>query len=1120
MRCSKCGAENPDRAKFCVECASPFTRRCPSCNADNPSTAKFCLECAKPLNSASGRSQSIAEPATSPIQVTGTADAQLDGERKTVTMLFADIKGSMELIEDLDPEEARAIVDPALKLMIEAVQRYGGYVAQSTGDGIFALFGAPVAHEDHPQRALYAAVRMQEELKRYSDRVRAEGRLPIQARVGVNTGEVVVRSITTGEGRTEYAPVGHSTGIAARMQALAPVGSIAATDQVRKLCEGYFVFKSLGPTRVKGVTEQVHVYEVTGLGPLRTPLQRAARRGLTKFVGRQPEMDAMAHAAELAKAGRGQIVAAVAEPGVGKSRLFHEFRARHQSEWSVIEAPSFSHSMASIYLPVIGLLNTYFGIDTTDDTRKRREKVNGKILTLDRALEDTLPFLYSLLELSEGDDSLAQMDSQARRRRTLDAIKRIVLREALNQPLIVIFEDLHWIDAETQALLKLLIDSIGSAQVLMLLNYRPEYRHDWGTQASYTQLRLQPLAGESAAEMLTALIGEAAEVQALRRLITESTGGNPLFIEEIILELFEDGTLTRNGVVNVTRPLSQLRIPSSVKAILASRIDRLQPDEKQLIQTLAIIGNEFEMRLVTAVTVQPESAIVPMMAELEVREFIFEQLTADEIQYRFKHALTHDVAASLMLTDKRKALHERTAQAIESMFADRIDAHVNELAYHYGQSANFESAIKYLTLAGQQAIRRYAPIEAVSKLRGALELLGKLPESAERDRQELELRFAIAGPLEDTKGFTVPEVEQTWRRAYELSRRIGDPLQILRAQAGNANVVTMSGNTRRASPLWRGIIPEAESLHDPVITAVARDRLGMVDFYLGNFDSALSALKDVVQQYEQRKALNLASPREAAVALHSVSYEAWTLWYMGLPEQALQKIDQTLALAQTLSSAEIISPMYMAMALNHAARVSMHRRDVDRARELAEASIAIAAERGLIWWLANSTMMRGLALALAGDTAEGIRLVEKGLAEIPDLGAKEEFSGWLAEAYGTAGRFQDGLNLLAKVIKDDVKSTANVTWLHRLKGELLLLRDPANAADAERCFRTAIQADAGFGAKGPQLRATTSLARLLRDTGRRDEARTMLAEIYNWFTEGFDTADLKDAKSLLEDLSK
>jgi class 3 adenylate cyclase len=352
MRCSKCGAENPYRARFCVECAAPFPRWCPSCNAENPPTAKFCLECAKPLSAVAQPSKSVT-PDSAGIRVkdSDSPSGEVEGERKTVTALFADIKGSMELIEDLDPEEARRLVDPVLKLMMDAAHRYGGYVAQSTGDGIFALFGAPTAHEDHPQRALYAALRMQDEIRRYSGKLRAAGNLPIEARVGVNTGDVVVRSIATGEGHTEYTPIGHSTGLAARMQVLAPTGSIATTDATRKFCEGYFTFKSLGSTVVKGVSEPVEVYEVTGLGPLRTRLQRSASRGYTKFVGRQREMEALKHTADQAKAGHGQIVAAIAEPGVGKSRLFFEFKSTSQSGWMVLEAFSVSHGKATAYLP-------------------------------------------------------------------------------------------------------------------------------------------------------------------------------------------------------------------------------------------------------------------------------------------------------------------------------------------------------------------------------------------------------------------------------------------------------------------------------------------------------------------------------------------------------------------------------------------------------------------------------------------------------------------------------------------------------------------------------------------------------------------------------------------------
>src|SRR5713226_7563936 len=553
MRCTKCGTESTTSRKFCAACGSLLSRRCPKCGAENAPSSAFCEDCGAALagNAASSATGSPQAASTAPhIHVTPEQQdpsKTIDGERKTVTALFADIKGSMELMEDLDPEEARAIIDPALKLMIDAAHRYDGYVVQSTGDGIFALFGAPVAHEDHPQRALYAALRLQEELERYSARLRAAGNLLIEGRVGVNTGEVVVRSITTRAGQTEYTPIGHTTNLASRMQAVAPTGSIAISEQTRRLVEGYFQLKPLGPTRVKGVSEPVNVYEVTGLGPLRTRLQRAVGRGLTKFVGREREMEALRHAAELARSGRGQIVAAMAEPGVGKSRLFFEFKATSQSGWMVLETFSVSYGKASAYLPVIDLLRNYFRIAGEDDERTRREKVAGKITILDRSLDDTLPYLFSLLGIVEGDDPLAQMDGQIKKRRTLEAIKRILLRESLNQPLMVIFEDLHWIDEATQELLNLLADSIGTAKILLLVNYRLEYSHHWNSKTYYMQLRLDPLGKESAEEMLSALLGDGVAVAPFKRVNIEKTEGNPFFMEETVQALFEEGALVCDG---------------------------------------------------------------------------------------------------------------------------------------------------------------------------------------------------------------------------------------------------------------------------------------------------------------------------------------------------------------------------------------------------------------------------------------------------------------------------------------------------------------------------------------------------------------------------------------------
>src|SRR5246127_921654 len=519
-------------------------------------------------------------------------------------------------MRDLDPEEARAIVDPVLRLMMEAVHRYGGYVAQSTGDGIFAIFGAPVAHEDHPQRALHAALALQEELHRYADRLRAEGKIPVEARVGVNTGDVVVRSIQVG-GHTEYTPVGHVTNLAARMQTAAPAGSIAASEATQRLCEGYFEFRALGPTAIKGLDAPVEVYEVLRAGPLRTHFQLSARRGLTRFVGREREMAAMAGALEQARAGHGQIVAAVGEAGAGKSRLMYEFKATIPDGCKVLEAYSVSHGKASAWLPVIELLKSYFEIADEDDDSRRSKKVEAKVRGLEPALAETLPYILSLLGIAGAGQSLAMMDAGIRRRRTLEAVKRTIIRESLKQPLVVIFEDLHWIDAEAQELLDLLVDSVASARILTLVNYRPEYHHAWGNRACYTQLRLDPLRGQSADEMLQAMLGGDASLQSLKRLIVEKTEGNPFFVEEIVRALFEQGVLVRNGAIRLTKPLTEIHVPPTIHGILASRIDVLPASEKSLLQTLAVIGKDFPLNLVRQVTASPGDRVKPILKGLQ-----------------------------------------------------------------------------------------------------------------------------------------------------------------------------------------------------------------------------------------------------------------------------------------------------------------------------------------------------------------------------------------------------------------------------------------------------------------------------------------------------------------------
>jgi class 3 adenylate cyclase/predicted ATPase len=1122
VNCSTCGAENPAEQKFCNECAAPFKKRCAKCGYENAPTAKFCGDCAAAL--ASSESRSTARTSSTPsVRITSeqtVADsAATDGERKTVTALFADIKGSMELIEDLDPEEARRLVDPALKLMMDAVHRYEGYVAQSTGDGIFALFGAPLAHEDHPQRALHAARRMQEHLKRYADKLRERGQPPLSVRVGVNSGEVVVRSIQTGDAHTEYTPIGHSISLASRLQTLAAPGSVVIGESVQKFVEGYFQLKALGASRIKGVSEPVEVFEVTGLGPLRTQLQRSAGRGLTKFVGREREMEVLRHAAELARQGHGQIVAAVAEPGVGKSRLLFEFKATSQSGWMVLETFSVSHGKASAYLPVIDLLRNYFDIKTIDDERKRREKVTGRVVALDRNLEDTLPYLFSLLGIVEGGDPLAQMDGQIKKRRTLEAIKRIALRESLNQPLMVIFEDLHWIDEQTQELLNLLADSIGTAKFLLLVNYRPEYSHQWNSKTYYTRLRLDPLGKESAAEMLSALLGDGKDLMPLKRLIIERTEGTPFFMEEIVQALFEDGVLQRNGAVRLAKSMNAVKVPATVQAVLASRIDRLPAEEKELLQTLAVLGREFPLGLVRRVTLKPDDELERRLSRLQAGEFIYEQLTAGDVEYIFKHALTQEVAYNALLVERRKQLHERAGRALESMFAEQLDDHLVELAHHYSRSDNNAKAVEYLGRAGQQALQRSAYADAINLLTAAINLLQRLPDSPERLQRELLLQLVLGPALIAVKGWASPEVERAYTRARELCEQLGDSPELFPALFGLWLMHLLRGELRKAYELAEPLMRLAQSAHDPALLLYARFAPGDTSFWMGEFLSAKEQLEIAITLYDPERHRLLAFRYGGADAMvMCLSHAAWILWLLGYPDKALEKGYEALKFARGMSHAHS-----QAFAEFFVGVLRQYRREARAAQENAESGIALSAEHGLTDWLAWATTLRGWAMAEQVRNEEGIAQLQKGLAASRATGAellRPYHLCLLAEAYIQTGRVDDGLSALTEALAaaDENKIRNYEAETHRLKGELLLRQDHPNVAEAQNCFQRAVEVARNQSAKSLELRATMSLARLLAKRARRDEARAMLSEIYGWFTEGFDTADLKNAKALLDEL--
>jgi class 3 adenylate cyclase/predicted ATPase len=1117
-------------------------RRCPKCGTENPAGFRFCGGCAAPLaEPAAERTISAKEPALSAQTIPEQTGLDVSGgERKTVTALFADIKGSTELMRDLDPEEARAIIDPALKLMIDAARRYDGYIVQSTGDGIFALFGAPLAHEDHPQRALHAAIAMQQQLRDYAQRLgtQADHRLkpvPLEVRIGINTGEVVLRMIHMG-GHTEYTPVGHVANLAARMQTVAPAGGIVISEDTRHLVEGYFELRDLGPTEVKGISEPIYVYEVVGAGPLRGHFELAARRGLTKFVGREREVAELKRALELARSGHGQIVAAVAEAGTGKSRLVYEFKATLPGDCKVLEAYSVSHGKASAYLPVLELLYRYFGIEDADVKAARRSKIETRLGALDPALNETLPLLYTLMGLHEGADPIAQMDPQIKRRRTLDAIKRIILRESLIQPTVVIFEDLHWIDGETQALLDLLADGIANAHVLLLVNYRPEYRHEWGNKSYYVQLRLDALGRESAGTMLSMLLGDRVELDPLKRMVIERTEGNPFFIEEMVQGLFDDGALIRDsshpggegsngreqriGEVKIVRPLAQLRLPPTVQGILASRIDRLSAEQKDLLQTLAVMGRESPLALIREVAPQQNTQLERMLGDLQAGEFIYEQPAPAGVEYTFKHALTQDVAYDSLLIERRKLLHDRIGDAIESLYASSLDDHLAELAHHYSHTDSVAKAVEYLGRAGQQAMQRSAYADAIGSLNAATDLLQRLPESTERIQRELLLQLAVAPALMVAKGWASPEAVRAFTRARELCERVGDTPEFFPALWGLWNVYLVRGEFRAAYEQAEQLLRRAQSAHDPTLLVYAHLALGETSSYMGELFPAREHFEMAISLYDRerhRPMIFRYYGQDAGV--WCLSLIAGCLWHLGYPDQALTRVNEAFTLAQGLSH-----PHSLAFAELYASAVHQFRREARATQETAEALIALSAEHRITAFLPFATGPRGWAMAAQGRHEEGIVQIKESLAGIRATGAELSrpiYLCLLAEACREAGRLDDGLSALTEALaaEGEHEERGSDAEIHRLKGELLLKQDDSNAAEAQSCFQRAIEIARQQSAKSLELRATTSLAPLLAKQGHREEARTMLAEVYGWFTEGFDTADLKDAKALLDELA-
>src|SRR5215831_3188164 len=888
MKCPRCQHENPPQARFCPECGTRLALVCAKCQSELSAGAKFCQQCGEPVASRASAESRFARPETYTPKYLAekilTSKAALEGERKQVTVLFADLKGSMELLADRDPEDARKLVDPVLTLMMDAVHHYEGTVNQVMGDGIMALFGAPLAHEDHAVRACYAALRMQEVVRNHSQELRRAQGVEVQIRVGINSGEVVVRSIGS-DLRMDYTAVGQTTHLAARMEQLAAPLTIRVTAGTLQLAEGFLEVTPLGSVPIKGLAEPIEVFELVGAGAARTRLEAAARHGLTRFVGRTAELEQLRAALDQASLGRGQVVGVVGEPGVGKSRLFWEFTHSYRVRgWLVIESSSVSYGKATSYLPVIDLLRRYFKIQDQDELREIREKVTGKLLTLDRALEPTLPALVALLDVPLDDVAWKALDPAQRRRRTLDALKQLLLREAREQALLLIFEDLHWIDGETQALLDTLVESLPAARLLLLANYRPEYSHGWSSRTYYRQLRIDPLPPESAVELLDALLSLDADFGPLKRILIERTEGNPFYLEESVRTLVETGTLAgERGAYRLTRPVGQLKMPATVQAILAARIDRLTPEAKRLLQAAAVIGKDFTQQLLLAIADAPEHEVRTGLTRLQAAEFLYEVRLFPDLEYTFKHALTHEVTYRGLLGERRRDLHARITEAMERLAAERIAEQSERLAHHALHAELWEKAVTYLHQAGLRAMARGAHREAVPYLEQALGALRHLPETRRRSELAIDIRIDLRNALYPSGNWA--RMGEYLQEAEMLARSLGDQHRLGRITTLMILQRRATGDHDAAFKFGQEALAIARTLGDRSIELLATLQLGDTHLVRGEYSEAAKLLERNIELNSKLRAERFGAPAIGSAA--SQFLLAAALANLGLFDEAI-----------------------------------------------------------------------------------------------------------------------------------------------------------------------------------------------------------------------------------------
>ena len=1049
------------------------------------------------------------------------ADPQREAERRQLTVMFCDMVGSTALSERLDPEDLREVMRAFQDACAGAVARLDGYIAQTLGDGMMVYFGFPRAHEDDAHRAIRAGLDIIESVKVLSERLSDENSVSLSVRLGVHTGMVVAGEVGGADTRADMAIVGETPNIAARLQSLAQSDTLLIGSSTYALVRDQFEFQDLGSQELKGVSQSLRVYKVIDEHVAETRFEAGHGARLAPLVSRDAEMELLRHRWEQAKGGQGQVVLLSGEAGIGKSRIVQALRDTIANEpHNRMRYQCSPYHTNSAFYPIIEQLKWAARIGANDLPDTKLEKLGDVLRQSSKAISEDLPLFADLMSIPTGDRfPTINLNAQRKKEKTIKAMVDNLFALSDQQPLLYIVEDAHWIDPSTLEVLELVADRAPSWRILILITYRPEFVPPWSNEPHVTVHPLSRLSPQTCAIVMDSVTGGKALPDEVVEQIVAKTDGVPLFVEELTKTVIESGLLEDRGDrYEISGPLQKLAIPTTLHDSLMARLDRLA-SVKEVAQIGACIGREFSYELLSAVSPLGDNELRDALQVLVNNELVFRRGNPPNATVTFKHALIEDAAYQSLLKSKRHQFHQQIAEALKSRFPDTVETKPESLAHHYTEAGLDELAITYWLKAGRLASARSENIEAIAHLGKGIELVRRQPDSAKRDRIELDLQVAIGTPLIAVKSWTARETRDAYSRARDLCQVLGNPPELFPVLYGLWAHRWTRADLDGARDLAEEFLREAERQEARAPRMVANRALGTTLFGYGEFNLALQRLQRTVDLYDQSTDAEIAHIYGMDPNMGAADYIAWARWLLGFPDEALQKSEEALVAVRQ------ISHFYSsAFALAWHALILLLRGDYDGAREQAELCLPMSLEQRFPFLSSCSRIFRGWALASRGEIPEGVTDIESGLAEYRAIGGEVFKPTWIcvmADISGRLGRPDEGLNALDKAFAL-VGETKERWWeaeLHRSRGQLMLMAKDAKIAEAEQSFRKAIEVAQSQRAKSLELRAATSLARMWQKQGKKKKAHDLLAPVYDWFTEGFDTADLKDAKALLGELN-